>query len=414
MNKNFKIILTVILVVCVGFLGYKTFTSTIGKDPEITDIQAEFVGDIAPGEGLSKSMFNVKGITTSGKIVQIKDFSSETGSAAEHGASFELDIEAQGKKDTVIVDIKRTPVFQQNIGYPNEKDAVVTYYENGDLEFTGKGVITNFTDSLPWSDFDYSHVYIDETLKIENMDGWFEDNESLVYCDNIPKSVKTIKNTFSGCTSLKKAPDYFQCSNLKIMDYAFAGCESLEEIDIIPVNVISMRYTFENCKKLQTPADLSKTSNLSDVMGMHKGNLYLREASEIPKTVINMSECYEDCINIKKAVQFPPNVQNIINAYAGDKGLISGASIPDSVINMNGCYSGCSSLSGNLEINTDTSEFSGFLVEATTNGDKLSLSGNSGNLLAIQKETTNNNIVLVDPEAAAQQNERMLREQEDI
>ena len=49
---------------------------------------------------------------------------------------------------------------------------------------------------------------------------------------------------------------------------------------------------------------------------------------------------------------------------------------------------------------------------ATTNGDKLSISGNCGNLLAIQKNASNSNIVMADPEAAAKQNERLNREKE--
>ena len=77
------------------------------------------------------------------------------------------------------------------------------------------------------------------------------------------------------------------------------------------------------------------------------------------------------------------------------------------------CYQGCSALSGNLEINSDTDAFEGTLANATINGDKLTISGNSGNLLAIQKDAGNGNIMLADPEAASQQNERMLREREE-
>ena len=66
----------------------------------------------------------------------------------------------------------------------------------------------------------------------------------------------------------------------------------------------------------------------------------------------------------------------------------------------------------NKDFHTDTNNYSGLLIGATTNGDTLTISGNSGNLLAIQKDAGNRNIMLADPEAASQQNERMLREME--
>lgn len=251
MDNKIKAIIAV-AVVAVGMIGYTQISKEMNKDPEITGLQAEFVGKVGPGGSLSKNMFKVTGTTEAGKAVQINDFSSKTATAAKNGASCEVNIEAQGQSATVIVDITREPVLEENIGYPNEKSAKVTCYSNGDLEFTGKGDITNFT-AFPWSSSTYSHVYIDDSLKIENMDNWFEGNENLVYCDNLPKTLKTMKSTFAGCTAIEKTPDYFQCSNLKIMDYAFSGCSALKEADIIPVNVSSMKYTYADCISLQSP-----------------------------------------------------------------------------------------------------------------------------------------------------------------
>lgn len=410
MDNKIKAIIAV-AVVAVGMIGYTQISKEMNKDPEITGLQAEFVGKVGPGGSLSKNMFKVTGTTEAGKVVQINDFSSKTTTAAESGASCEVNIEAQGQSATVIVDITREPVLEENIGYPNEKSAKVTCYSNGDLEFTGKGDITNFT-TFPWSSSTYSHVYIDDSLKIENMDNWFEGNENLVYCDNLPKTLKTMKSTFAGCTAIEKTPDYFQCSNLKIMDYAFSGCSALKEADIIPVNVSSMKYTYADCISLQSPISLDKTSNLTNVSGLYSGCTSLREATTIPDSVIYMNETYKDCINIKEAVKFPKSIEEISAAYAGCTGLLTGATIPESVINFTDCYNGCESLNGKLEINSDSDSFEGVLMGATTNGDKLSISGNCGNLLAIQKNASNSNIVMADPEAASKQNERLNREKE--
>lgn len=410
MDNKIKTIIVAAAVVAAGIIGYGKISEYLNKDPVVTGIQAEFVGEVKPGETLSKRMFEVKGVTESGKLVKLTDFSAKTDTAAENGASCEIEINAQGQSTTAIVNITREPVFSQDIGYPNESDANVTCYSNGDLEFTGKGDITNFSKTLPWAKCEYTHVYIDETLDIESMDEWFKGNKKLIYCTNIPKKVKTMKSTFSGCIALEKAPDYFQCANLKIMDYAFEDCTALKEADVVPVNVSSMKYTFSGCTALQKPVSLSKTSNLTNVAGMYNGCINLREAAVIPDTVVNMDECYKGCINIKEAVKFPMNIQTMASAYEGDEGLITGATIPESAIDFSDCYNGCSSLSGALEINSDTGAFSGVLSNATTNGDRLSISGNSGNLLAIQKDSGNSNIILADPEAAAKQNERMQRE----
>ena len=410
MDNKIKAIVIAAAVAAAGMIGYGKISEYLNKDPVITSIQADFVGEVKPGGTLSKGMFEVKGVTDGGKLVKLNSFSAKTDTAAENGATCEVEIESQGQTATAIVDITREPVFSQDVGYPNEQDANVTCYSNGDLEFTGKGDVTNFLKTLPWAKCKYTHVYIDETLDIESMDAWFKGNKELVYCSSLPKKVKTMKNTFSGCIALEKTPDYFQCSNLKIMDYAFEGCTSLKEADVIPVNVSSMQYTFSGCTSLQKPISLSKTSNLTNVSGMYNGCVNLRDATEIPDTVVNMDECYKGCINIKEAVKFPMNIQTMNAAYEGDEGLTTGAAIPESAIDFSDCYNGCSALSGSLEINSDSGAFNGVLTNATTNGDKLSISGNSGNLLAIQKDSGNNNIILADPEAAAKQNERMKRD----
>lgn len=412
MDNKVKAIIGV-AILAVGVIGFNTVSKELKKDPVVTGIEAEFVGEVAPGEVFTKKMFSVKGITNSGKLINLNNFSSKTEAAAKNGATCEVDIESQGYTDTVIVNITREPVMQRNIGYPKEEDATVTCYANGDLEFTGKGDITNFNNKdIPWRRSDYTHVYIDDSLAIENMDEWFISNDDLVYCSAIPKTVKTMKKTFAKCTALESTPDYFQCSNLKIMDYAFSGCESLKEADILPVNVSSARYTFEGCASLQKPVSLDKTSNLVNINGLYNGCINLREPTQIPDTVTSMRECYKGCINIKEAVKFPINIQDASSAYENDSALVTGATIPEAVSDFSNCYSGCSALSGSLEINSDSSSFSGVLRGATTNGDKLTISGNSGNLLAIQKDSGNSNISLADPEAASKQNERMLREQE--
>lgn len=423
MGSKVKYIALAAVVLTLGVVIYgKMFPGDSSQD--LTGIKAEFIGEVEPGGRYSRNMFDVRGVTTSGRMVKIDDFDvydpaaevdEETGErpplrAGSHGETCEVVIEAKGFSDTVTVTLTREATASKNIGYPTEEDATVTCYANGDLVFTGKGQVMNFGDTPPWEDCEYSHVYIDEALEVETMDGWFKGNEELVYCDSLPKTVKTMKETFSGCTQLEKAPEYFQCSELQIMDYAFSGCKSLKEVDVIPVSVSSTQFTFEGCTALQNPASLDKTSNLTNVTGMYSGCSSLREATPIPETVTAMDKVYMGCLNIKEPVKFPSNVQTISEAYSGCASMMTGTTVPESVSNMQKCFYGCSSLSGTLEINSDTDEFSGMFQGATTNGDHLALFGNSGNLLAIQKDSGNSSISLNDPAAAALQNERMIRE----
>ena len=74
MDNKIKVIITA-AVVAAGLIGYSQISKELTKDPEITSIQAEFVGKVGPGESLSKSMFDVKGTTNTGKVISIKDFS---------------------------------------------------------------------------------------------------------------------------------------------------------------------------------------------------------------------------------------------------------------------------------------------------------------------------------------------------
>ena len=135
MDGKIKIGIAIALAAGICITGYQAISDKLHKDPVITGLQAKFIGEVGPGESLSKKMFEVKGVTESGQLVPLSNFSSETGQAAENGDSCEVDIQAQGYSTTTIVNITREPVFTKNIGYPNEDSAVVTCYKNGDLEF---------------------------------------------------------------------------------------------------------------------------------------------------------------------------------------------------------------------------------------------------------------------------------------
>lgn len=406
-----SIIFLIIIILAAVLLLRNVILSRVGRDPEITGLRAEFAGTIAPGESFSPDMFKVRGITEDSRLVVLKKYQIKDEKAALNGPSCEATITSQGYETTVVVPIDREEIASMSIGYPYKEDVKVTCYSNGDLEFSGNGDVQNFGLKVPWADYEYTHVYFDDNLTITKMDQWFKGNKELRYISALPKTVKSIKDLANGCEQLKAAPDYFQCKDLKIMDNAFSGCILLETIDVLPVSVTSARYAFSNCVSLQDPCDMTKTSDLTDISGIHAGCTSMRNAPEIPETVAYMDESFKGCINVPYATKFPDNVQSIRGAYAECTNLETASTVPEKAKDISQCYSGCSALSGTLEINTDTKSFNGFLRNSVTMGDTLSISGNSGNLLAIQQDSNSNNIILADPEAAARQNERMQAEE---
>ena len=117
MDNKVKAIIGV-AILAVGVIGFNAVSKELKKDPVVTGIEAEFVGEVAPGETFTKRMFSVQGVTDSGRLVKLNNFSSETEAAAMNGSTCEVEINSQGYTDTVIVNITREPVMEKNIGYP--------------------------------------------------------------------------------------------------------------------------------------------------------------------------------------------------------------------------------------------------------------------------------------------------------
>lgn len=408
-KKNKPIFLIIVVLLGVVILG-DGMLGKFSKDPSVTGIRAEFTGTVHPGEHLTPDMFTVKGVTADSRLVALKNFTVTGQKASANGGTCEATISAQGHETATIVHITREEVAALDIGYPYKEDVKVTFYSNGDLEFSGTGDVQNFGE-IPWSEYEYTHVFFDDNLSITKMDQWFKDSKTLTYISPLPKTVKSIKDMASGCIQLREAPEYFQCQDLKVMDNAFSGCKSMESVDVLPVNVTSAKYAFSGCVSLQNPCDMSKTSDLTDISGIHSDCTSLRNVPEIPETVAVMDESFKGCINVQYATKFPENVQSVRDAYANCTSMETAATIPERAKDISQCYAGCNALAGALEINTDTKNFTGVLRKAVTMGDTLTISGNSGNLLAIQQDSGNSNIILSDPEAAAQQHERMVAEE---
>ena len=418
MKKRSKPLIAILLIFALaagGLLIYRTVQrNNLMKEP-VDNIFVEVTGVARAGEYVQKDLLTVRAVSRSGISYIVRGYGVSESKVPEHGASFDLDVEYRGITKSVTVPITRKPKVEYKIGYPNQEDVVATVYENGDLTFAGSGQIINIGETnVPWKKHPVMFVDFDESVEIESMDGWFSGNSKLLECKKIPRTVKSLKNTFSGCTSLKETPEYFRCKDLNVMINTFSGCKSLVSADAIPVSVIDATGCFSGCVSLKKAVDMTKTSVLERIDKMYSGCTLLIEYTQIPQTVRFMSGTFENCSNLRSAAAFPLAVEDISGCYMNCSSLESASTIPEGVKDASGCYSSCPKLHGDLEINTDSKTVTNCLNNSVFIGNTLYISGNSGRLIEIQSASGNKNIVLKDPEEAARQKQRMQLEMEAV
>lgn len=296
MKKNNRLLIVVfaVLALIIGVLkGVDYYRYTKVSKERVSSIQAEFVGETAPSQELSMSMFDVTVYTETGSVYSARSFDIDEKKAPAHGDSFDTKIEYHGSTTTVTVPITRSKVVQYKVGYPTKENVLATIYNNGDLEFTGSGNTMNFANGdTPWADEDYTYVIFKDEITPTNVDYWFEGNTALTGCETLPKSIESARGTFQGCENLKKTPSFFQCSSLKIITDCFSGCTSLEQSDPLPVSVMEADGAFEDCIKLTKAPDMTKTNALSSINAIFKGCMSLVDAPVIPDSVLDMSEAF--------------------------------------------------------------------------------------------------------------------------
>lgn len=378
----------------------------------VRSLECEFVGTIRPTEQISRSMIRVTAQTPNGERYDVTDkYTVDVVQAPLHGSSFDIIVSYRGINQPLTIPITRTPVVEYSIGYPDYDDVKATLYNNGDLIFTGEGRTREFSkNKAPWKGNSYSYIEFAPGIEVRNMDYWFMGNENLTECKNIPKTVESMISTFEGDTAMTSTPEYFQCTNLRLMVSTFKGCSSMKKADTLPVEVINANNAFADCVSLEKAPDIMKAGKLSSANGMFAGCTKLIEAPQLPNSITNMKNCYAGCINIHKAAPFPVKVENIAGCYSGCKSLEEATSIPESVINYESCFKGCRDLSGRLEINTDSGNYSSLLADAVWSGKVLYLSGNCGYLIDIQHAANNSFVVLEDLEEATRQSKRLKTE----
>lgn len=378
----------------------------------VRSIECEFVGKIRPAEELSRSMIRVIASTPAGDRYDVSDkYTLDVTQAPRNGGEFEVNVSYRGFTESLTIPVTRDPVVEYSIGYPDYDDVKATVYSNGDLIFTGEGETREFgKGNIPWKDHEYSYIEFESGIETRNMDYWFMDNETLSVCKNIPKTVESMISAFEKDTALLKTPEYFQCTELRLMTNAFKGCASLTKADTLPVEVINADETFADCLSMEKAPDIMKAGKLISANGMFQGCSKLIKTPQLPNSITTMRNCFAGCINIHRASVFPIKVEDISGCYSDCRSLEEATPIPESVINYESCFKGCRDLNGRLEINTDSSGYSSLLSDAVLSGRELRLSGNCGYLIDIQHDSGNSFIVLENIDEATRQAKRLKTE----
>lgn len=414
-NKKMLFLLTVLLML-LGIVFFKVLDKVrygqIAKEP-INSISCQVTEELLPGNPIRKEAFLVRAVTISGLSYEVKEYELDKNEVPLHGSEFQVIVQYKHLSQTITAPIKRKPVVEYSIGYPNPEDVKATIYANGDLHFTGNGNTLNFRQgNMPWAKEAYSYVIFEENVAPINMDYWFQGNKELEICENLPVSLESMRYTFSECSSLLSTPDYFPCIHLRTMEGAFKNCLSLTKAEMLPRNLINASQTFFGCEALSHGADMSKVSSLTEIGKIYYGCTSLIQIPKLPDSIKNMESAFAECVNIREATVFPNGVTTITASYQNCTSLEKGAAIPTGVLYANSCYMGCSDLNGELEIHTDTEHIYRILEKAATTERTLVLSGESGRLIKIQQDTNNPDIVLKDPEAALRNQYRMETELE--
>lgn len=371
-----------IVLVIGGVLISNLFPKEEKPEPKFTGIEVRCdVEGFEPESAIDADHFTVVGLYDDGseKDLGNKNFTFSPKQAPKTGGSFFVSVTSTEDKnftDKVKVKNLRNQVEKYAIGYPSSEDVYATVYDNGELEFSGKGGVKNFKE-IPWKAHEgITTVTILDGVTPENMDNWFS-NMNITSAPKIPASVTSLYQTFSGCAVLEQAADTTEAVQLADMTETYTGCTSLVDAGTIPGSVIVLNKTYRDCSSLVNPPNLSQVKGLQSMQEAFSNCVSLSRTPSLPNTVWYLTGAFSGCINLKETAIYPEQAKDISSMYADCSYLETSHPIPVSVETMTNTYSNCRKLHGKLEILTTTDSFSGFLSNVAQAGLPLTITGDA-------------------------------------
>lgn len=397
----------ILLGIIIGVLIFLTkilpfFQEIQANKTPISSISATNDRSYASGEIIKAADFEIKAKHESGKFstVKSKDVELSTSRPEKTGKYTEVKITLKENKKistTVKVKNQRTKVEEFPCGNPNIKDVKAVLYSNGELCFEGEGNVLQYDEGqFPWqnsqSSINIISVSFEEGVKPTSMDNWFQGMQDLTYISPLPDSVKSVVGMCKGCTSLTEAPDWSNCTELLDVSEAYTQCTSLVTIPALPASIRNASKMCSGCEELQKSPDLTGATNLVDATEMFDSCKKLTQPSNAPSLKI-MDSMYRNCINL----EFMPDISNTVTSmestFEGDVSLTKLKTIPSSVQSVMSCFNGCTKVTGELEIDCNPDNYSGFLNNAA-NATQLNLTGSSKMLEVLANTSENGNILV--------------------
>lgn len=299
----------------------------------------------------------------------------------EHGHSVTVTVSSVDTKKInaeITVLIEREESCRYKMGRNNPDDVEGILYTNGDLEIVGIGSVRTYkSGELPWKDNDNTVqrlTWIDPNAEPESLDYWFSGNTDYIetLC-RIPDTVKSMVETFKGCTNMQSMPDLSGAVGLEDITSCAEGCTSLEESTELPGNIKLASRAFYGDTTLIRGADASACVKLENMQAMYSGCTVLAEV-QIPDSAKDISNICEGDVNLKTA-EIPSAAEKMDSSFSGCVALETlNGDIPASCKSMGNAFSGCKFLTGDLMIHcTSKTTLSNAFSGAATTGNGLNV-----------------------------------------
>lgn len=296
--KKFLIIAVVILVAVViafflaaHFLYHKEPLEFKAKTIRIETAKDSYTA----GSTLSAKSFSVYASDgNTEKLLDSEEYTVSPKSVPEHGHSVTVTVSSTDTKKIsaeITVLIEREESCRYKIGRNNPDDVEGILYTNGDLEIVGTGSVRTYkSGALPWKDDTVQRLtWIDPNAEPESLDYWFSNNTDYIetLC-RIPDTVKSMVETFKGCTSMQSMPDLSGAVGLEDITSCAEGCTSLEESTELPGNIKLASRAFYGDTALIRGVDTNACVKLENMQAMYSGCTVLAEV-QIPDSAKDIS-----------------------------------------------------------------------------------------------------------------------------
>lgn len=170
--------------------------------------------------------------------------------------------------------------------------------------------------------------------------------------------VKTLNNTFAGCTALMQSPTIPE--TVVALKGTYAGCTSLVNTPTIPNSVQDMTNTFANCAALVSAPRLPE--QLATMNNTFENCTALLAAPIIPSKVKSMSAAFMGCTKLTAAPILPNGVTNLFNTFRDCSALKIAPKIPSTATNTSGMLAWCKSMNTYADSSSANGDFSGYII----------------------------------------------------